>query len=227
LETEICGQRLSTARAANEPRRRPKRLGRPTDAAASRGTVVLFCRGGNHSGLRGTTWWWTQSCETGLGDYNCQLTGKITGNIAIFSWFGRNLPETCAFSVPYEGNSLSRKTGNIFQQTGNSRGETGNSESRIGKSVSRRWVRDHDLVRLKHIHWLSHVRKIAERRKSPTPIGERPVATGITRRRAAGCLVSFFRKAAASTVKGFRIDWRRRLVGQSDVGLDGTASAAA
>jgi len=32
------------------------------------------------------------------------------------------------------------------------------------------------------------------------------------RRRAAGCLVSFFRKAAASTVKDFRIDWRRRLV---------------
>jgi len=41
-------------------------------------------------------------------------------------------------------------------------------------------VRDHDLVGLKHIHWLSHVRKIAERRKSPRPIGERPVATGIT-----------------------------------------------
>jgi hypothetical protein len=46
--------------------------------------------------------------------------------------------ETCAFSVPYEGNSLSSKTGNNFQQTGNYRGETGNSESRIGKSVSRR-----------------------------------------------------------------------------------------
>jgi hypothetical protein len=35
------------------PRRRPKRLSRPTDAAASRGNVVLFCRGGNHSGSRG------------------------------------------------------------------------------------------------------------------------------------------------------------------------------
>jgi hypothetical protein len=53
LETEICGQRLSTARAANEPRRRPKRLSRPTDAAASRGNVVIFCGGGNHVGLRG------------------------------------------------------------------------------------------------------------------------------------------------------------------------------
>jgi hypothetical protein len=53
LETEICGQRLSTARAANGARRRPKRLSRPTDAAASRGNVVLFCGVGNHSGSRG------------------------------------------------------------------------------------------------------------------------------------------------------------------------------
>jgi hypothetical protein len=52
LETKICGQRLSTARAANEPRRRPKRLSRPTDAAASRGNVVLFCGVGNHVNLR-------------------------------------------------------------------------------------------------------------------------------------------------------------------------------
>jgi hypothetical protein len=43
LETEICGQRLSTARTANEPHRWCNRLGRPTDAAASRGNVVLFC----------------------------------------------------------------------------------------------------------------------------------------------------------------------------------------
>src|SRR5271167_708073 len=49
LETEICGQRLSTARAVNEPRRRSKRLRRPTVAAASRGNVVLFCGGGNHA----------------------------------------------------------------------------------------------------------------------------------------------------------------------------------
>src|SRR5271157_1596527 len=49
LETEICGQRLSTARAANEPRRRSKRPSRPTAAAASRGNVVLFCGGGNHA----------------------------------------------------------------------------------------------------------------------------------------------------------------------------------
>ena len=42
--------------AANEPRRRPKRLSRPTDTAASRGNVVLSCGGGNHAGtcrLRG------------------------------------------------------------------------------------------------------------------------------------------------------------------------------
>ena len=42
LETGICGQRLSTARAANEPRRRSKRLRRPTAAAVSRGNVVLI-----------------------------------------------------------------------------------------------------------------------------------------------------------------------------------------
>jgi hypothetical protein len=53
LETEICGQRLSTARAANEPQRPWNRLGRPTAAAASRGNVVLFCGLGNHVDLRG------------------------------------------------------------------------------------------------------------------------------------------------------------------------------
>jgi hypothetical protein len=52
-ETEICHQRLWTARAANEARRRPKRHSRPTDAGASRGNVALFCGGGNHSGSRG------------------------------------------------------------------------------------------------------------------------------------------------------------------------------
>ena len=45
--------KTSTARAANEPRRRPKRLIRPTDTAASRGNVVLFCGGGNHARTRG------------------------------------------------------------------------------------------------------------------------------------------------------------------------------
>jgi hypothetical protein len=53
LETEICGQRLSTARAANEPQRRWNGLGRPTAATASRGNVVLFCGLGNHVDLRG------------------------------------------------------------------------------------------------------------------------------------------------------------------------------
>jgi hypothetical protein len=53
LETEFCGQRLSTARAANEPQRRWNGLGRPTTAATSRGNVVLFCRLGNHVDLRG------------------------------------------------------------------------------------------------------------------------------------------------------------------------------
>ena len=48
LETEICGQRLSTAHAANEPRRRSERLSRPTAAPVSRGNVLLFCGGGNH-----------------------------------------------------------------------------------------------------------------------------------------------------------------------------------
>src|SRR6266853_1534396 len=45
LETEFCGQRLSTARAANEPRRRSRRLSRPTAATASRGNVAPFCGG--------------------------------------------------------------------------------------------------------------------------------------------------------------------------------------
>jgi hypothetical protein len=53
LETEIYGQRLSTARAANEPRRRSERLSRPTAAPVSRGNVLLFCGGGNHVNLRG------------------------------------------------------------------------------------------------------------------------------------------------------------------------------
>ena len=53
LETEICGQRLSTARTANEPHRRWNRLGRPTDAAAGRGNVALSCGGRNHAGTRG------------------------------------------------------------------------------------------------------------------------------------------------------------------------------
>jgi hypothetical protein len=53
LETEICGQRLSAARAANGARRRPERLSRPTDATESRGNVGLFCGGGNHAKTRG------------------------------------------------------------------------------------------------------------------------------------------------------------------------------
>src|SRR5271157_514704 len=53
LETEICGQRFSTARAANEPRRRSKSPSRPTAAAASRGNVVLFYGRGNHARTRG------------------------------------------------------------------------------------------------------------------------------------------------------------------------------
>ena len=53
LETEICGQRLSTARAANEPRRRSERLSRPTAGTASRGNVLPFCGGGNHLDSRG------------------------------------------------------------------------------------------------------------------------------------------------------------------------------
>jgi hypothetical protein len=53
LETEFCGQRLSTASAANEPRRRSERLSRPTAATVSRGNVLLFCGGGNHVNLRG------------------------------------------------------------------------------------------------------------------------------------------------------------------------------
>jgi hypothetical protein len=46
------GSRLKPA-TANGPRRPPKRLGRPTEAAASRGNVVLFCGGGNHFVSRG------------------------------------------------------------------------------------------------------------------------------------------------------------------------------
>jgi hypothetical protein len=53
LETEFCGQRLSTARAANEPQRRWNGLGRPTTAATSRGNIVLFFELGNHVSLSG------------------------------------------------------------------------------------------------------------------------------------------------------------------------------
>src|SRR6202042_1028947 len=53
LETEICGQRLWTACATNEPRGRSERLSRRTAAAVSRGNVLLFCAGGNHVNLRG------------------------------------------------------------------------------------------------------------------------------------------------------------------------------
>jgi hypothetical protein len=53
LETEFCGQRLSSARAAHKPQRRWNGLGRPTNAAASRGNVVPFCGLGNHVDLRG------------------------------------------------------------------------------------------------------------------------------------------------------------------------------
>jgi hypothetical protein len=35
-----------------------------------------------------TSWWWTQSCETGLRGPNSLLTGKITGNISIIGCFG-------------------------------------------------------------------------------------------------------------------------------------------
>ena len=52
-ETEISDQRLSAARAANEPQRPWNRLGRPTAAAASRGNVVLFYGLVNHVDLRG------------------------------------------------------------------------------------------------------------------------------------------------------------------------------
>jgi hypothetical protein len=71
LETEICGQRLSTARAANGARRRPKRLSRPTDAAASRGNVVLFCGVGNHArtcGLPGGAEGIRTDCHRGRRD---------------------------------------------------------------------------------------------------------------------------------------------------------------
>jgi hypothetical protein len=68
---------------------------------------ALKCRrivgAGNSGRFAPTSWWWTQSCETGLRRPNSLLTGKITGNISIFGCFGRNLLiETSAFSVPYE-----------------------------------------------------------------------------------------------------------------------------
>jgi hypothetical protein len=53
LETEFCGQRLSSPRATNEPQRRWNRLGRLTTDATSLGNTVLFCDGGNHVDLRG------------------------------------------------------------------------------------------------------------------------------------------------------------------------------
>jgi hypothetical protein len=52
-ETEFCGQRLSTAHAADKPQRRWNEFGRPTSTATSRGNVVLFCGLGNHADLRG------------------------------------------------------------------------------------------------------------------------------------------------------------------------------
>jgi hypothetical protein len=53
LETEFCGQRLSTPGTPNQPRRRWKGLGKPTAATANRGNVVLFYGLANHVDLRG------------------------------------------------------------------------------------------------------------------------------------------------------------------------------
>jgi hypothetical protein len=53
LGNGILQPETSTRRAANEPQRRRKGLGRPTAAATSLGNVVLFCGPGNHVNLRG------------------------------------------------------------------------------------------------------------------------------------------------------------------------------
>jgi hypothetical protein len=87
LETEICGQRLSTTRAANESRRRSKRPSRPTAAAGSRGNVAPFCGGGNHVDSRrlpgGAERIRTSDLRTAkprsaipLGDVACELVSR-------------------------------------------------------------------------------------------------------------------------------------------------------
>jgi hypothetical protein len=53
LETEFCGQRISTLCAANEPQRRRNGHCRPTTGAASPGNVVPIWGIGNHFGSRG------------------------------------------------------------------------------------------------------------------------------------------------------------------------------
>jgi len=44
-----------------------------------------------------TSWWWTQSCETGLRRPNSLLTGKRTGNFPIFGSFGENRLQNRAY----------------------------------------------------------------------------------------------------------------------------------
>ena len=85
LSARRRGPILRTMLAANEPRRRPKRLSRPTDTAASRGNVVLFCGGGNHAGTCRLLGGGRSPAEPVSVGRNSRLTGKITGNSRHFS----------------------------------------------------------------------------------------------------------------------------------------------
>src|SRR5580704_8096147 len=63
--------------------------------------------------LARTSWWWTQSCETGLCRANSLVTGKITGNCAISGHTSRLFgDEKLRISIACRRNSLLRRTGN-------------------------------------------------------------------------------------------------------------------
>jgi hypothetical protein len=76
-------QRLSTARAASEPRRRSKRNSIPTAAAAPQKYRAILRRRKSCQDTP-TSRWWSQSCETSLRRLNSLLTGKITGKFQEF-----------------------------------------------------------------------------------------------------------------------------------------------
>ena len=55
-------------------------------------TLSWIVGAGNPGRFAPTSWWCTQSCETGLRGPNSLLTGKIAGNISFLGHFRENGP---------------------------------------------------------------------------------------------------------------------------------------